>query len=69
MKKIITLVIVLHVLLSPALFCTQDKDNADLRSLPEYTGSLNNPDLLVVEEGEGYQIVLYEGKYYVVYDK
>lgn len=51
---------------SPVLF-GNTKDDGTGTIYPEYTGNLNDPDLLVVYHGDGYVIVKKNGKCYVYY--
>jgi len=67
MKKLILIVCTVTMLnFSPVLF-GNTKDDGTGTIYPEYTGNLNDPDLLVVYHGDGYVIVKKNGKCYVYY--
>jgi uncharacterized protein YraI len=67
MKKIIMCTLALQMLVSAIAFASANTPTSNLTSLPQFTGSINDPDCLVVEEGDGYKIVYYKGKYYIIY--
>jgi hypothetical protein len=69
MKKYIMLFLALLMLSGFSLFGNIPFESIDITTLPEYTGELSNPDILVVYKGDGYLIVLIDGKYYVYYQK
>ncbi len=66
MKKLIMISLLLQILIAPIAIYATAQEDADLRSLPEYTGSINDPDCTVVNDSKDYVVVYYKGKYYVI---
>ncbi len=66
MKKLLMISLLLQILIAPIAMYATTIENIDAKSLPTYTGDLNDPELTVVNEGTNYVIVCIKGKYYVI---
>lgn len=69
MKRHILLILVMLIMSVHCIYGNIDFQSIDVTTLPEYIGTLPNPECLVVYRGDGYVIVSFQGKYYVYYQK
>lgn len=69
MKKIIILIAVLQLSLAPIAMFSNEIGASDRIDLPEFHGSLDDPEVIIVERSDGYTVIYYKGKYYVVRTK
>jgi len=67
MKKLILILCAVTMIGFTPLMASETKSPNPDTLYPEYTGSLDDPDLLVVYSGPGYIIVQRNGKTYVYY--
>jgi len=58
--------LLLQILIAPIAIYATTADTAEIRNLPEYTGSIDDPELTVVNDSTNYIIVCVKGKYYVI---
>jgi hypothetical protein len=66
MKKLIMLSLLLQILIAPVAIYATAQGTLDPRNLPEFTGSITDPEVTVVNDATDYIVVYYKGKYYII---
>jgi len=69
MKKIIVTLTLILLLASPIAVPSAHAAISNTKGLPVFTGNINDPGVVILEEGDGYIIVEIDGEFYIVYTK
>ncbi len=67
MKKMILILCAATLLSFSPLMAVDPKDPGPAPDYPEYTGDINDPDVFVVYEGEGFAVINRKGKTLIYY--
>ncbi len=69
MKKFIVTLALALLLAAPIAVYSAAAEKSDPKSLPVFTGNINDPGIVILEEGDGYIIVEIDGEFYIVYTR
>ena len=69
MKIIYATLLSALLLAAPIAVYSAAAEKSDSKSLPVFTGNINDPGIVILEEGDGYIIVEIDGEFYIVYTK
>lgn len=67
MKKLIIALLMIITLSMPLTINATVIDWVVEHTFPEYNGDINDPSILVIQKGEDYWVVKYNGVYYIFY--
>ncbi len=69
MKIIIATLTLALLLATPIAVSSAFAETLNTKNLPEFTGNIKDPGVIILEEGDGYIIVEIDGEFYIVYTK